>query len=117
MICKGCLPQILSAPFLNIYPKCNDTTKSQCAYETTAYILYVTLHWFEILTHHCVLRNTTEYLFLNFYYGNLVPALCKLINTIFSSSLYPSNWAQNYLKPMFKKGDSADLRVANWELH
>ena len=38
-----------------------------------AYILYVPLFWGAILTHHCVLRSTTEKLFMNLYY-----CLCQL---------------------------------------
>lgn len=62
-------------------------------------------------------KLTSLNMFLNVSYGNLVPAICKLIYTIFSSSLQPSNCAQSYLKPLTKKGDSVDrITIEGWSL-
>ena len=49
--------------------KSNDSEKSHCAEKIIAYSLYVPLHLSVILTCDCILRNTTEWLFLNLYYG------------------------------------------------
>ena len=46
----------------------NDTYKSHCVYKEIVYSLNVPLHWGAILTHASILRNTTEWLFLNLYY-------------------------------------------------
>ena len=34
--------------------------------------------------------------------------LLRLVNVIFSEQIYPSKWAENFLKPIFKKGSSTD---------
>ena len=34
--------------------------------------------------------------------------LLKLVNIIFSQQIYPAEWAENFLKPIFKKGSTAD---------
>ena len=34
--------------------------------------------------------------------------LLKLINVIFSEQIYPSKWTLNFLKPIFKKGNTSD---------
>ena len=36
------------------------------------------------------------------------PLLLSLLNKIFSEHIYPSNWTVNFLKPIFKKGDTDD---------
>ena len=55
--------------------KLNDVANSNCPYKTIAYSLYVALHWDEISTHDCILRNPTEWIFLHFYYGDGVREL------------------------------------------
>ena len=40
--------------------KSNDTKKSHFAYKAIPFSLYVSLHWSAILTHNCILKNTTE---------------------------------------------------------
>ena len=49
--------------------KSYNTKMSHCANKTIAYSFHVPLHWGAILMHGCVLRNITEWLFLNLYYG------------------------------------------------
>ena len=34
--------------------------------------------------------------------------LLKLVNKMFSNHIYPSKWTLNFLKPIFKKGDTSD---------
>ena len=34
--------------------------------------------------------------------------LLRLLNKIFSEHIYPSSWTVNFLKPIFKKGDTDD---------
>jgi hypothetical protein len=34
--------------------------------------------------------------------------LFKLVNSIFSEHIYPSKWAMNFLKPIYKKGNTSD---------
>ena len=45
------------------------TKKSYCAYKTLGYSSYVSLHRVVILMYDFILRNTTEWLFPNLYYG------------------------------------------------
>ena len=44
----------------------NDTKKSLCAYKTIVYSLYVLLPW-DTVTHDYILKDTTEWLFLEFF--------------------------------------------------
>ena len=54
--------------------KTKDAKKSFCAHKTVACSLYVLLYRGAVLNRHCILRNTTECLFLNLYYGQ-----CELV--------------------------------------
>ena len=39
------------------------------------------------------------------YRKSLLPAYNLILNKIFSNALYPSIWAQHFLKPIFKSSD------------
>ena len=46
--------------------------------------------------------------YLSYTTANVLKALLELMNTIFTQALYPSSWANNYLKAIYKKGAADD---------
>ena len=38
----------------------------------------------------------------------LLPHLCKLFNTVYTSGFFPASWAKGCIVPVFKKGDCDD---------
>ena len=46
--------------------------------------------------------------YLRIFAETFEQTLLSLLNKIFSNHLYPSNWAVNFLKPIFKKGETDD---------
>ena len=46
--------------------------------------------------------------YLKCFGRNFEDILLKCVNIIFSEQIYPSKWAENFLKPIFKKGDTTD---------
>ena len=59
--------------------KTKDTKKSYCDHKAIACSLYVPYHWGAILKRDCILRNTTECLFLNLCYGECELGLLRLV--------------------------------------
>ena len=59
--------------------KTKDAKKSFCAHKTVACSLYVLLYRGAVLNRDCILRNTTECLFLNLCYGQCELALFMLL--------------------------------------
>ena len=46
--------------------------------------------------------------FLKIFGQSFEDILLKLVNVIFSEQIYPSKWAEHFLKPIFKKGSKTD---------
>ena len=46
--------------------------------------------------------------YLKFFGNNFEDILLRFVNIIFSERIYPSKWAENFLKPIFKKDDTTD---------
>ena len=46
--------------------------------------------------------------YIKYATDNAIKTLLKLINAIFSSAIYPKPWTINYLKPIYKKGETDD---------
>ena len=76
------------------------------------------LHWNAILLKHCIyeairmLKNGKAVgldLIIGEFFKNcathVVPFLVQYFNKLFSSGLYPDNWSEAVIQPLFKKGD------------